>query len=53
MAEGEMCDPLLLDFGHFPRNQVAGKWQPDEGLLVGLRRLSHVVMSTSPPDFTE
>jgi hypothetical protein len=26
---------LELDFGHFPRNQIAGKWQPDEGLITG------------------
>src|SRR5918996_1351260 len=24
-----------LDFGHSPRNQIAGKWQPDEGLIAG------------------
>ena len=26
---------LLLDFGHFPHNQIAGKWQPDEGFMAG------------------
>jgi hypothetical protein len=24
---------MQLDFGHSPRNQIAGKWQPDEGLI--------------------
>jgi hypothetical protein len=24
---------LKLDFGHFPRNQLAGKWQPHEGFI--------------------
>jgi hypothetical protein len=24
-----------LDFGHFPSNQIAGKWQPDAGLIAG------------------
>jgi hypothetical protein len=24
---------LELDFGHFPRNEIAGKWQPDEGFI--------------------
>jgi hypothetical protein len=35
------CKPLLqvwhylfkLDFGHLPRNQLAGKWQPDKGFI--------------------
>ena len=26
---------LRLDFGHCPRNQIAGTWQPDEGLMAG------------------
>jgi hypothetical protein len=25
-----------LDFGHVPRNQIAGKWQPDEGFIVAV-----------------
>jgi hypothetical protein len=25
--------PLELDFGHLPRNQLAGKWQPHEGFI--------------------
>jgi hypothetical protein len=24
---------VTLDFGHFPCNPIAGKWQPDEGLI--------------------
>jgi hypothetical protein len=24
---------LQLDFGHLPRNQLAGKWQPHEGFI--------------------
>ena len=24
-----------LDFGHCPRNQIAGKWQPDGGFIAG------------------
>jgi hypothetical protein len=27
--------PISLDFGHSPRNQVAGKWQAAEGLIAG------------------
>ena len=27
--------PLALDFGHFPHNQVVGKWQSDEGFIAG------------------
>jgi hypothetical protein len=29
-------NPLVfipLDFGHLPRNQLAGKWQPHEGFI--------------------
>jgi hypothetical protein len=26
---------LQLDFGHSPRNQIAGKWQAAEGLIAG------------------
>jgi hypothetical protein len=29
-------DTLQLDFGHFPRNQIAGKWQPDEGFIAAV-----------------
>ncbi len=31
----EYVGPLKLDFGHFPRNQIAGKWQPGEGFMAG------------------
>jgi hypothetical protein len=24
-----------LDFGRFPRHQIAGKWQPGEGFMAG------------------
>jgi hypothetical protein len=26
---------IKLDFGHSPRNQIAGKWQAAEGLIAG------------------
>jgi hypothetical protein len=26
---------LRLDFGHCPRNRIAGKWQLDEGCVAG------------------
>ncbi|HZC01380.1 MAG TPA: hypothetical protein VE844_08460 [Gammaproteobacteria bacterium] len=26
---------LTLDFGHSPRGQIAGKWQPAEGFMAG------------------
>jgi len=32
-AESPLSISLKLDFGHFPRNQIAGKWQADEGLI--------------------
>ena len=32
----EFCiNTFKLDFGHFRPNQIAGKWQPDEGLIAG------------------
>jgi hypothetical protein len=43
---------VLLDFGHFSRNQRAGTWQPNKGFIEGVRRLGNFVMSASPPDFT-
>jgi hypothetical protein len=35
VKEGHSGLSLELDFGHFPRNQIAGKWQPDEGFVAG------------------
>jgi hypothetical protein len=31
LQSGDLCIPL--DFGHLPRNQLAGKWQPHEGFI--------------------
>ena len=44
---------VRLDFGHFPRNQIAGKWQPDDSFIAGAWKLSNFVMSAFPPDFTQ
>ena len=30
---GRLC--IELGFGHFPRNQIAGKWQLDESFIAG------------------
>jgi len=27
---------FLLDFGHFPPNEIAGKWLPDEGFMAAV-----------------
>ena len=42
---------IQLDFGHFPRNRVAGKWQLNDSFIAGHRRLSNFMMSICPPDF--
>jgi hypothetical protein len=31
----EAIESVGLDFGHFPRRQIAGKWQPEEGFMAG------------------
>jgi hypothetical protein len=31
----KLFDFVGLDFGHSPRNQIAGKWQPAEGFMAG------------------
>jgi hypothetical protein len=31
LQSGDLCIPL--DFGHLPRNQLAGKWQPLEDFI--------------------
>jgi hypothetical protein len=41
-----------LDFGHFARKQIAGKWQADEGCVERCWRLWNFVMPASSPDFT-
>jgi hypothetical protein len=34
-SEPDIIGPLKLAFGHSPRNQIAGKWQPAEGFMAG------------------
>jgi hypothetical protein len=33
---GNSVCPIALDFGHFPRNEIPGKRQPDEGFIAAV-----------------